>query len=312
MNPSSPARVNQLRVRHFRLIESLAVVGSLHKAAKALHLSQPAASAMLKEIEDALGAALFIRTRKGVAPNVLGSAAITRFRTILSELAMLSQDLQVTRPQPVLRLGSVTHAFYGRLQRVLPEFLSKTDCRVDLKEGALPNLLDLLQASQLDCVIGRLPAAWTDSLAKRDFVFQPLYQTEMCVLASASHPLAGRRKVSIRDLAAFPWVIARGEGSNLRYTLMAAFASAGLPPPTIRIETSSFPYSIQMLAVGNLLTVGSREAGQQHLGLVRILPVKLPNLLTPVGFIASRAALTNPNVRTLKEIVQRSIASGSG
>ncbi|HET7766110.1 MAG TPA: LysR family transcriptional regulator [Burkholderiales bacterium] len=308
MHPSSPSRVNQLRVRHFRLIESLAVVGSLHKAAKALHLSQPAASAMLKEVEAALGADLFDRTRKGVAPNVLGSAVIARFRAILGELAMLSQDMQATRPQPVLRLGTVTHAFYGRLQQVLPEFLSRTECRIVLKEGALANLLDLLQTGQLDCVIGRLPAAWADSLTKQGFVFQLLYQTEMCVLAAASHPLASKRKITISDLAAFPWVIPK-EGTNARHTLMAAFSSASLPPPTIRVETSSFPYSIQMLTVGDLLTVGPREAGmaQQHLGLVRILPVKLPNLLTPVGFIASKTDLMNPNVRTLREIIQRSI-----
>lgn len=306
MNPSS-SRVNQLRVRHFRLIESLAIVGSLHKAAKALHLSQPAASAMLKEVEDALGTTLFDRTRKGVVPNVLGSAVIARFRAILGELAQLSQEMQVTQPQPVLRLGIVTHAFYGRLQQVLSEFLSKTDCRIVLKEGSLANL-DLLQTNQLDCMIGRLPAAWADSVTKQGFVFQPLYQTEMCVLAAASHPLSSKRKITIRDLAAFPWVISR-EGTNLRHTLMATFASAGLPPPTIRVETSSVPYSIQLVTAGNLLTLSPREAGvgQQHLGLVRILPVTLPNLLTPVGFIASRSALTNPNVRILQEIIHRSI-----
>jgi hypothetical protein len=49
-------------------------------------------------------------------------------------------------------------------------------------------------------------------------------------------------------------------------------------------------------------------AGHEALGLARILPIKLPNLLTPVAFIASRSALSNPNVRILGEIIQRSIA----
>ena len=312
MPPSLPSRVSQLRVRHLKLIETLAAVGSLHKAAKELHLSQPAASALLKEAEEALGAKLFDRTRKGVVPNFLGGTAIARIRTILGELVMMSQDMQVARPQPVVRLGTVIHAFYGGLQRVLTEFLAETDCRIDLREGALANLLDLLQTNQLDCLIGRLPAASADSLTNQGFVFQPLYQTDMCVIAAASHPLASRRKLTLRDLAAFPWVVSR-EGTNNRHTLMAAFAADGLPPPTIRIETTSFPYSIQMLPVGDLLTVGPREAGlsQQRLGFVRVLPVKLPNLLTPVGFIASRSALTNPNVRILQGIVQRSIAPQS-
>jgi DNA-binding transcriptional LysR family regulator len=309
MTRLSSARVNQLRLRHLRLIETLAVVGSLHRAAKELHLSQPAASAMLKDVEDALGSTLFVRTRKGVVPNVLGGATIARIRTVLGELDMLSQELEHAQPLPVLRLGTLTHAVYGLLQRVLPEFLAKSDCRIDLREGSLTRLLDLLQNNQLDCVIGRLPAASADSLMQRGFVFQPLYQLEMCVLARASHPLARRQKVAFRDLAAFPWVLSR-EGTNSRYTLMAAFASAGLPPPTIRMETSSFLYSLQVLPTNDWLTVVPREAGARHqeLGIARILPVKLPNLLTPVAFIASRSALSNPNVRVLAEIIQRSIA----
>jgi molybdate transport repressor ModE-like protein len=301
--------VNQLRIRHLRLLEALAGVGSLHRAAKDLHLSQPTASAMLKEVEDALGSTLFERTRKGVVPNVLGGATIARIRTILGELNMLSQELEHAQPLPVLRLGTLTHALYGGLQRVLPEFLAKTDCRIDLTEGSLSRLLDLLQNNQLDCAIGRLPATSADSLMKRGFVFQPLYPLEMCVIARASHPLARKQKVSFRDLAAFPWVLSR-EGANSRYTLMAAFASAGLPPPTIRMETSSILYSIQLLPASDWLTVGPREVGAGHeaLGLARILPIKLPNLLTPVAFIASRSALSNPNVRVLGEIIQRSIA----
>jgi DNA-binding transcriptional LysR family regulator len=309
MIDSSPSRVNQLRIRHFRLIETLAAVGSLHKAAKELHLSQPAISAMLKEIEDALGATLFDRTRTGVVPNLLGVAAIARVRAILGDVALLTEDLQATRPQPALRLGAGQSAFYGMLQRVLPEFLARTDCRVIFKEGTAANLLDLLQINQLDCLIGRLPSESIDSLVKRGFLFQPLYQAETCVLASASHPLARKRKVTLQDLAAFPWIISR-EGTNNRYALMAAFAAAGLPPPSVRMETSSFMYSLQLALGGDWLTVGPREAGisRQHFGLVHILPVKLPNLLTPVGFIASRSALTNPNVRILGEIIQRSIA----
>ncbi len=64
MSGMSASALTQLRIRHFKLIESLVSVGSLHKAARALHLSQPAASAMLKEVEEALGATLFERTRK--------------------------------------------------------------------------------------------------------------------------------------------------------------------------------------------------------------------------------------------------------
>jgi DNA-binding transcriptional LysR family regulator len=306
MSRISASAVTQLRIRHLKLLEALVGAGSLHKAAKSLHLSQPAASAMLKEVERALGTTLFERTRRGVVPNAHGGVAVARVRTILGELAMLSQELEAARPTQILRFGTLTHALYGVLQRVLPEFLARTHCRIDLYESSLANLSKLLEADALDCMLGRLPTGSIDPLLKRGFFYEPLYDFDMCVLAAASHPLAKRRKVSWADLAKFPWILPR-EGANSRYTLLSTFASAGLPEPNIRAETTSFAVSLQLLSVMEWLTVAPRDAGldQQRLGLARVLPVRLPKLLTPVAFIAPRSAMANPNVRVLWEVIRK-------
>jgi DNA-binding transcriptional LysR family regulator len=154
-------------------------------------------------------------------------------------------------------------------------------------------------------MLGRLPTGSIDPLVKRGFFYQPLYDFDMCVLAAAAHPLAGKRKVTLRDLANFPWIMPR-EGANSRYTLSSAFAAAGLPEPNIRLETTSFVVSLQLLSVTDWLTVAPREAGlnQQKLGLACVLPVTLPNLLTPVAFIAPRSAMANPNVQALWEVIR--------
>lgn len=300
MSRRSVSGLAQLRIRHLKLLEALIGVGSLHKAAKALHLSQPAASAMLKEIEEALGTRLFERTRRGVVPNAHGSVAVARVRSVLGELAMLSQELASARPRQILRIGTLTHALYGVMPRVLAEVLGRSDCRVDLYESTVTHLSELLEADQLDCMIGRLPAGSVDPLLKRGFLYEPLYDFDMCVLARVSHPLARKRKLGLVDLATFSWIMPR-EGANSRYTLLAAFASAGLPEPNIRVETTSFVVSLQLLPAYDLLTIGPLYVGldQQRLGLARVLPVKLPKLLTPVAFIAPRSAMANPNVQLL-------------
>ena len=74
-------------------MEALVAVGSLHKAASEIHVSQPAASAMLQAVERAFGVTLFDRTRRGVVLNSHGVVALARMRTVLSELSMLSQEL---------------------------------------------------------------------------------------------------------------------------------------------------------------------------------------------------------------------------
>ena len=296
------------RIRHLRLLEALVALGSLHKAAAAMHVSQPAASAMLQEVEAAFGVTLFECTRRGVVLKPHGVVALARMRTVLSELSMLSEELRSAAPSPVLRIGTLRYVFFGLLQSFLPEFLSQTNCRIDLIEGS-NDLVHRLQRNELDCLIGRMPAAWVESVEARALFYQPLYDIDMCILAAPSHPLARRRKVRLEDLAGFPWIMQR-EGSNSRHVLMTAFASAGLQPPTIRIETSSFVFTIPLLAGTSCLTVAPRDASfhQQRLGVACILPVTLPQLLTPMAFIAPQTAMANPNVRLLWDTIRKATA----
>src|SRR5882672_8434102 len=116
MNRPLPSALNQLRIRHLKLVDAVVGVGSLHKAAKALHMSQPAASAMLRETERALGVTLFSRTHRGVVLNDRGLIAVARLRTVLGELEMLAEDLQAEDSLPVLRIGVLAQTFFGVLQ----------------------------------------------------------------------------------------------------------------------------------------------------------------------------------------------------
>jgi DNA-binding transcriptional LysR family regulator len=301
MNRPVDSALNHLRVRHLKLVETLVRMGSVHKAAKTLHLSQPAASAMLHETEDALGTVLFDRTRKGVVLNKHGIAALARLRVVLGELDMLAEEFQSPQIIPVMRVGSLQHAFFGVLQSFLPRFLSRTNCRVDLITGSVTDLVARLQRSELDCLIGSMPAAaWTESSRNWAFFYRPLYENQICVVAGATHPLARKRRVTLEDLSRFTWILSR-PGSNTRYVLMSAFAAAGLPPPQVRIETESFVFSFPLLAVSDYLAVVPRDAAlnQQRLGVARILAINLPQLLTPVAFIAQRSSMMNPNVALL-------------
>src|SRR5438067_968757 len=99
---SSASATNQLRIRHLRLVETLVSAGSLHKAATELHLSQPAASAMLQEVEGALGAKLFDRTHKGVTLTARGTTALARLRAVLVELGMIAKELDSDQSLPIL------------------------------------------------------------------------------------------------------------------------------------------------------------------------------------------------------------------
>jgi DNA-binding transcriptional LysR family regulator len=312
MSRTSPSALNQLRIRHLKLIETLAELGSVHKAAHALRLSQPAASAMLRDVENAFGVSLFDRTRKGVTLNGQGMIALARLRTILVELGLLTQELQPTQSAPTVRIGTLPLAFFGPLQSFLPEFLSRADCRVQILEGS-GNLLRRLQQNQLDCFLGRIPAESIDMFTTSEYFYRSLYEVDASILAGPSHPLVRKRKVSLDDLTQFEWILSV-QGSNTRHVLVTAFAAAGLPPPRIRMETSSFVFTFPLLSTGNYLTVAPRDPAlhQERLGLLRILPVRLPHMLTPIAFVARKSAMANPNVRLLWEAIRSTIAYSDG
>jgi DNA-binding transcriptional LysR family regulator len=306
--PSSAA-LNQLRVRHLRLAQALVSVGSLHKAARQLHISQPTASALLKELERAFGGQLFDRSRKGVTPGLRGRSAIARLNAVLGELDILSEEMAAEEAVPVLRIGCLYHAFFGPLQDYLRDFLTTTACRVEIVDGAVPDLMQRLQRNELDCVLARMPASALRDLRRSTYFYQPLYEFQVCILAGPAHPLLGKRKLELRNLAPYEWIL-----SKSATILKDAFAAAGLEPPRVRIETSSFVFALPLLRVGHYLTTAPRDAGleQQRLGLARILPIKLPELLTPVAFIAQRSTMLNPNVAQLWNAIRKAANPGLG
>ena len=308
MTRISPSALSNLRVRHLQLVETLVELGSLHKAAKKQHMSQPSASAMLREVERACGTTLFDRTRQGVTLTREGVVAVSRLRAILSEIDMLAQELQSSPSVPVLRIGATSQTFVGVLQRVLTAFLTRMDCQLDLISGNASVLLNHLEQDQVDCIIGRMPADWIESIGNREFFYQPLYEAEFCIACAPSHPLARVRKLTLEHLGNVSWILPR-KGSYIRYVLTTAFASARLPPPKVQIETGVF-LGLLLLPGTRCLTVADRDPLliQQRLGQAKILPIGLPQLQPPVAFAARRSAMMNPHISIFWEELTKAAA----
>jgi molybdate transport repressor ModE-like protein len=75
------SRLAQLRVRHMTLLDLIANGGSLSKAAKILCVTQPAVTAMLRELELVLGEKLVDRDRQGARLTAIGTDLPRDFRT---------------------------------------------------------------------------------------------------------------------------------------------------------------------------------------------------------------------------------------
>lgn len=297
MKPSSDYLVRRLRLRHLELLVALADAGTMRAAATRLHLSQPALSKMLGEIETGFGARLFERSPQGLAANALGDAVVYRARVILGELARGSDEVAALRSgaQGVLRLGtlSVTAAVpkaVVQLRRRLPGAL------VQIQEGRVRDLIQRLLHGELDGVFGAItPELLTSELLP---LLRPevLLEDELCVLCSEGHPLARSRRLRWADLQAGAWV-APPKDTLVRQALMTAFLDEGLEPPQPAIEVLS------SVTLGSLLRMDPTLLGAVRFdhardelarGGVRRLGVTPGVPLPALGLYTRRAAESPP------------------
>ncbi len=293
-NRPSPNSLHHLRVRHLQLLDHLVSLGSLHKAARALNVTQPTASAMLKEMEQVMGGALFERARSGVRLTAKGRAASARMQVVLEELRKLLEETSAADPLPVLRLGCLYQPFFGSLQRYLREAVAQDAYRLEIVDGPMSELLAKLERNEVDCIIGRMPAGSARELGPKHYFYQPLYEFRTCLVVRPMHPLARKRRLALRDLVHYEWILSRS--ATIPQT---AFAAEGLAPPRVRISTSSFILCLRLLSIGDFISTAPCDAARdaQRFGLVRILKLDLPQLLTPVAFIAHQSSMANPNLR---------------
>lgn len=285
VNSSPDYLVRRLRLRHLELLVALADAGTMRAAAARLHLSQPALSKMLSEIETGFGARLFERSPQGVTANALGDAVVYRARVMLGELSRGKDEVDALRTGALglLRLGSLSVT--ATVPQAIAELRRRQPgARVQVREARVRELIQNLLDGELDCVF----AAVTPELLTSDLLplLRPevLLDDELCVLCAAAHPLARSRRLRWADLHAAAWV-APPKDTVVRQALLTAFLNEGLEPPEPAIEVLSSVTMGSLLRMDPALLGAARfehardeldRGGMRRLSVTPI--VRLPSL----------------------------------
>jgi len=321
LNTSPDYLVRRLRLRHLELLVALADSGTMRAAANRLHLSQPALSKMLSELEAGFGARLFERSPQGLTSNALGCAAIYRARVMLGELARGKDEVDALRTGAagVLRVGtlSVTAAVPRAIVRLRERM---PGARVQVQEGRVRDMLQRLLDGELDCVFG----AVTPELLTSDLLSllhpEVLLEDELCVLCSDKHALADARKLRWADVHAMEWVVPPKD-TLVRQALMTAFLNEGLEPPEPVIEVLSSVTIGSVLRLSPALVAAVRfehardelvRGGIRQLSVAPTMPLPSIGLYTrrttegPAALVRAFAqALGNVSVRSRKRTKER-------
>ncbi|VCU70825.1 HTH-type transcriptional regulator GbpR [Pigmentiphaga humi] len=305
-NDQTSFRISQLRFRNLRLLELIDRFGSIRQAARQLHVTQPTASAMLREIEAALGKPLFVRSRSGMTSTPSVKAILRRVEVIGNELATIEAEAGGTRD--ILRIGVLPRCMLNIMPAALSGLIaSHPSLDIQLTEGTSDLLLEWLSQGRFDCVVGRVTrdAALVPEEGHR-FRVETLYDEGMCIVVARSDPLAARRKLALSDLAGRAWVLPP-PGSVTSALLVDEFLHAGLPPPQPVIRSSSFLSNLSLVEQGGLITASPTSAAQHYRRLrsIRVLPIELSAPLPPISLILSRhRAIDGPLKNLRKELLR--------
>ncbi|MFZ4833315.1 LysR family transcriptional regulator [Rouxiella sp. Mn2063] len=270
-------------VRHFRLTIALFEYGSVLHASRALNISQPTASKLLQDLEEAIGAQLFIRNRRGVTPTELGRAFVDRSRMVLAQLEHVSQAIDALGKGHAGRvtIGTMlTGSSYLVPAAIARLWLSRPNIRIKIVEGVSGELIPRLISGELDFLVGRLSDISSSSVVLQE----ALFSENAIIVARRGHPLAERPEATLEELAHEPWLLPSSE-TTLRKQFDNIFYKENIDPPHASIETVSFFNSLWLLKSTDLLGMLPQSVvfDAAHSGDLVRLPAFEPLILEQIG-----------------------------
>ncbi|WP_321905683.1 LysR substrate-binding domain-containing protein [Paraburkholderia tropica] len=289
------------------LLVAIDTYRNLTQVADFTHVTVPAVSKALAELEKGMGLTLFSRTAQGLVPTAYGECLIRHARDMLTILHQARDELKA------LSSGAEGKVHIGMLPAsasvLLPQALSLLKQRspgtnVVVIEGTTGSLLPELWQGRLDLVVGRLPPP--DTLGS--FEEKELLEDPVTLVTGRHHPLARKKNLKWADLHPYPWILPP-PGSILRDPLERALEVNGVPLSNNYIETLSIHVVRAHLQVSDFIAVMADTPANDPTQPLHTLPLSLPRLLRPAGVLWNRNRGLTPSaqlmVACLEEAAQR-------
>jgi DNA-binding transcriptional LysR family regulator len=249
--------LTNLGLRHLRCFVVLAEELHFARAAERLHLSQPALSQTLKQLEQGTGLHLLERTTRRVALTPDGAALRDDALRVLHEFDALIERAHATAAgyRGTLRVGFTIGAAVDVVPRILREHAAQyPDVRLELTEFDFAAPEAGLDDGSSDVAIVRPPI---DTPGVE--LFTLMTEPRVACLAE-SHRFADRAEVSIHDLLGEPIIAAPGSGTWRDYWLACEYRD-GIPPHVVGVA-ATFESELQAVASGRGISMTAEAAAR--------------------------------------------------
>jgi LysR family transcriptional regulator, benzoate and cis,cis-muconate-responsive activator of ben and cat genes len=275
-----------MELRHLRYFVSVAEMENVSRAALKLHVSQPALSAQIRDLEDEIGFLLLERTAKSVRLTKAGRAFLDEARAVLQRA-----DEAVKKARAVAG-AEPAELDVGYSPTPVAEILPKT---LRAFQHAMPKihvrLQDWTNQAILDGVRdGRLQLGLIVSPPKasslRDLRYEELFHERVCVAVARHHPFARRRAIPLTEVAAEPLIGLTHEDYPEYYDYLSIAFSKVKQKPRVVEEYDSMAGILSSVEAGTGVAIGAEVFGYSfgnRVKLLHITPEQKPISIVIVG-----------------------------
>ena len=271
-----------IELRLLRHAAALASEGSFAKAARALHLSQPALSRSIQELERRAGAPLFERSRSGITPTEVGRLFLRHAAEVLSTAGDMSREMDLVKGLETGELVIGAGIFPGRLfmDQALARLLKPgSTVRIRVVQDHAAGILARLRRREID--VGVADASYVGTSTDIQILDLSAHQGQLVV--RPGHPLERNKNIQLADVMAHPLVT-----TAAAHTRLAALNQAHPAPqpqiihqlarwiPAITVEDVTLMK--QIVAATDAVTLLSAYLVQDEVaeGRLVVLPFAMP------------------------------------
>lgn len=268
--------------RQLEVLVAVASTGTVRAAAGQLHLSQPAVSMALAELERLLGYRVFDRVQRRLHLNARGRRLLPKAREILERLREFGLEDSGSDLTGELRLGASNTIGNYLVGDLIGGFVAAHPrvairLHVDNSASILAGMLDY--SLDLGCIEGPATHPQLELL--------PWRRDSLCVCAPPGHRLAGRKRLRPDDFAGARWIL-REAGSATRSQAERALASLPAGETVLELDQSEAIKQAVIAGLGLALLPAVAVQDARAAGRIAVLPTPFLPLQRELSLVLHR------------------------
>jgi LysR family transcriptional regulator, carnitine catabolism transcriptional activator len=279
-----------ISLRQLRTFATIGRLGSYTRAAEALHATQPALSAQINELEGMLGVRLFDRSTRSVAMTQAGRDLLPVVEKILADVGLV---LTHARDIAEKNVGRVTVAALPSVSStLLPHAVAQFRTRhpgvtITLRDALAGRVVEMIRADSVDFGLTSDPGS------DPQLEFRSLASDRMVAVLPGKHPLAGAKRIDLRDLLDTPLILMNRESSVRRVVDAACAAIGRIAAPAYEPEFMATAIGMVRAGLGATLLPSSALEIAAASDLV-VHPLDDPRLTRQLGILRKRQRAFSP------------------